>query len=191
MINANNNACFETPVTAVTFSTEKLLFINNSSKLLRPPRKIPLYKATPESLSNWLLFDIPASPRNFRCPPWGLWIFSATTHYTYQREAVEWKKSFKILQAKEPCYENDKQSSHWLLIQLTVLLIFVTIISPGQRSCYTVFFCRNKMLRKGDDTCPVESCIGFQPRRPYEKAWQGWKELITFQILVGSTHKPQ
>ena len=121
----------------------------------------------------------------------GLWIFSATTHYTCQREAVEWKKSFKILQTKEPCYENDKQSSHWLLIQLTVLLIFVTIISPGQRSRYTVFFCRNKMLRKGDDTCPVESCIGFQPRRPYEKAWQGWKELITFQILVGSTHKPQ
>ena len=117
MINANNNACFETPVTAVTFSTEKLLFINNSPKLLRPPRKIPLYKATPESLSNWLLFDIPASPRNFRCPPWGLWIFSATTHYTYQREAVEWKKSFKILQSKEPCYENDKQSSDWLLIQ--------------------------------------------------------------------------
>ena len=36
MINANNNACFETPVTAVTFSTEKLLFINN------PP--IPLEK---------------------------------------------------------------------------------------------------------------------------------------------------
>ena len=72
MINAKNNACFETPVTAVTFSTEKLLFIDNSPILLRPPRKRPLYKATPESLSNLLLFDIPASPRNFRCPPWGV-----------------------------------------------------------------------------------------------------------------------
>ena len=70
-------------------------------------------------------------------------IFS--THYTYQREAVEGKKSFKILQAKQPCYKKYKLksqgvsplSSHCLLIQpgprviqWTVLLIFVTIISP-------------------------------------------------------------
>ena len=117
MINANNNVCFETPVTAVTFSTEKLLFINNSPILLRPPRKRSLYKATPESLSNWLLFDIPASPRNFRCPPWGVMdIFcNYTLHLPKGGRRV--KKSFKILQAKEPCYENDKQSSHWLLIQ--------------------------------------------------------------------------
>ena len=36
------------------------------------------------------------------------------------------------------------------------------------------------MLRKGNDTCPVESCIRFQPRCAYEKTLTGMEGTNTF-----------
>ena len=77
-----------------------------------------------------------------------LWIFSGTTHYTYQREAIDEKKICKILQQinlltgqkftnTTTANANYKyttttnvslQSAHWLLIQINSF--FVNIISP-------------------------------------------------------------
>ena len=129
----------------------------------------------------------------------GLWIFSGTTHYTYQREAVDGKKSFKILQAKQPCYKKDKRKLWCFPSEFSLATDWVNSTTDFcnhyfSRITFMLYclFCRNKMLQKGNGTCPpVKRFIGFQPRCPYEKAWQGWKELITFQLLGGSTHKPQ
>ena len=49
----NNNNCFETPVPVkylIACTTEKLLFINNSQILLRPPGKKPLQGPPPRKL---------------------------------------------------------------------------------------------------------------------------------------------
>ena len=72
----------------LTFDIYILIFI------FSPGKKLCKQPLTPSEIAS---FWTP-SPRNFRCPSWGLWIFSGTTHYTQQREAIDEKKSFKILQ---------------------------------------------------------------------------------------------
>ena len=72
--------------------------------LLRPPRKnLCEQPPTPLEIASFLTSPSPLgiSVALRR----GLWIFFGTTHYTCQREAVEGRKSVKILQAKQPCYK--------------------------------------------------------------------------------------
>ena len=72
MINANNNTWFETPVTVkwlIAFSTEKLLFINNSPILLRQVEKTSVSNPPPPP---WKLPHFgPSLPSEFPLPSEG------------------------------------------------------------------------------------------------------------------------
>ena len=97
MINANNNTCFETPVTVkwlIVCSTEKQLCINNSSILLKSPGKKTSLR-NPHPLGNCLLLVAPF-PSEFPLPSvegggGGECILSGTTQWkSGQVEGTFW-----------------------------------------------------------------------------------------------------
>ena len=106
------------------------------------------------------------SPRNFCCPSWGIMdVFWNYTGRVGGREAIEEKKNFKILQQNNLLtgqkYKCKLQLSPFRVLILATdshTFIFCKHYFSRITFMFNIFclFCRDKMLVKGNDTCPVE-----------------------------------
>ena len=82
-MNQNNNFLFETLINSKI--TDSLLI-----NLTWSPGKKKDFRGPPPP--PWKLPPFgPRSPLNFRCPPWGVWIFSVTTYYGIQSHLLAQK----------------------------------------------------------------------------------------------------